>query len=178
MKLVETPLAGAWVLELERLEDERGHFARTFDAELLVAHGMDARVAQSSTSFNRHAGTLRGMHFQTPPDEETRIARVTRGAVFDVIVDLREGSATRHAWFGVDLSAENGRSLYVPRGFAHGFQTLVDASEVLYVMSAPYVAEAARGVRWDDPAFGIVWPDAPGGRTISARDAEYPDVAA
>lgn len=173
MKLVATPLAGAWVVELTRLEDERGHFARTFDAEVLAAAGSDGRVAQMNTSFNRRAGTLRGLHFQAAPHEEAKLVRVTRGAVYDVIVDLRS-----RAWFGIELTAENDRSLLVPAGFAHGFQTLCDDTEMLYVMSTPYVGEAARGVRWDDPAFAIDWPAAPAaGRTISARDAAYPAVA-
>jgi len=172
VRLVETPLPGAWVVELDRLVDERGHFARTYDAELLAAAGMDARVSQMNTSFNRTAGTLRGMHFQAAPHGEAKLVRITRGAIFDVIVDL-----ATHAWFGVELTAANDRSLFVPAGFAHGFQTLEDDTEVLYVMSTPYVGEAARGVRWDDPAFAIGWPEAPpGGRTISRRDAEYPDV--
>ena len=171
MKLVATPLTGAWVVELERLEDERGHFARTFDAELFAAHGIDGRVAQASTSFNRRAGTLRGMHFQAEPHGEAKLVRVTRGAVFDAIVDLR----TRE-WFGIKLTADNDRSLFVPAGFAHGFQTLTADTEVLYVMSTPYVAEAARGVRWDDPAFAIDWPEAPAGRrVVSERDATYED---
>lgn len=171
MKLVETPLAGAWIVELERLEDGRGHFARTFDADLFAARGLDARVAQANTSFNRRAGTLRGMHFQAEPHGEAKLVRVTRGAAYDVIVDLRS-----REWFGIELTAENDRSLFVPAGFAHGFQTLVDDTEMLYVMSTPYVAEAARGVRWDDPAFGIAWPQAPvDGRLLSERDATYED---
>lgn len=172
MRFVETPLAGTWVVELERLADERGHFARTFDAEVFADRGLDARVPQMNTSFNRRAGTLRGMHFQAAPHGEAKLVRVTRGAIFDVAVDLE----TR-AWFGVELTADNDRSLFVPAGFAHGFQTLTDDAEVLYVMSAPYVAGAASGVRWDDPAFGIAWPEPPaGGRTISERDATYPDA--
>ena len=173
MRFVETPLPGAWVVELERLEDERGHFARTFDADVFAARGLDARVPQMNTSFNRRAGTLRGMHFQAAPHGEAKLVRVTRGAIYDVAVDLET-----HAWFGVELTADNDRSLFVPAGFAHGFQTLADDTEVLYVMSAPYVGEAARGVRWDDPAFGIAWPEPPtGGRILSERDATYPDVA-
>jgi dTDP-4-dehydrorhamnose 3,5-epimerase len=177
MRLEPTPLAGAFVIELDRLVDERGHFARTFDAEAFAAAGLDARVAQGNTSFNIHAGTLRGMHFQAAPHGEAKVVRATRGAIFDVIVDLREGSPTRHRWFGIELSADNGRSLFVPDGFAHGFQTLVDASEVSYLMSVAYVPGAASGVRWDDPAFGIEWPAPPsGGRILSERDADYPDV--
>lgn len=172
MKLVATPLPGAWVVELQRLEDERGHFARTFDAEVFEAAGMDGRVAQMNLSFNRRKGTLRGMHFQAAPHGEAKLVRVTRGAVYDVIVDL-----TTRRWFGVELTADNDRALFVPAGFAHGFQTLADDTEMLYVMSTPYVGEAARGVRWDDPAFAIAWPDAPaGGRTIAERDASYPDI--
>lgn len=172
MRLVRTPLAGAWVVELSRLADERGHFARTFDSAMLEARGIDGRVAQMNTSFNRRSGTLRGLHFQAEPHGEAKLVRVTRGAVFDVIVDL-----SSREWFGIELTAANDRSLFVPAGFAHGFQTLEDDTEVLYVMSTPYVAEAARGVRWDDPAFAISWPAAPpGGRTISERDAAYPDV--
>ena len=173
MKLVATPLAGAFVVELERRADARGHFARTFDAAVFAAAGIDGRVAQMNTSVNRVAGTLRGMHFQVEPHAEAKLVRVTRGAIFDVAVDL----ASRE-WFGVELTDANDRALFVPAGFAHGFQTLSDDTEVLYVMSTPYVAEAGRGERWDDPAFAISWPAPPaGGRIISARDAEYPDVA-
>lgn len=179
MKLVPTPLAGAFVVELQRLEDERGHFARTFDAELFAEHGLDGRVAQCNLSFNRVAGTLRGMHFQAPPHGEAKLVRVVRGAVFDAIVDLRPDSPTFCQWFGVELTDGNDRALFVPSGFAHGFQTLADDTEMLYQMSYPYVPGAGGGVRWDDPAFGIDWPAAPaGGRVISARDAEYPDFAA
>jgi dTDP-4-dehydrorhamnose 3,5-epimerase len=171
MRLVATPLEGVMLVEQERLGDERGFFARTYDVELLPA------IVQMSTSFNLHAGTLRGLHVQREPHGETKLVRCTRGAIFDVAVDLRPGSATRHRWFGAELSAETGRSLLIAPGFAHGFQTLLDDTEVLYAMDAPYVREAASGVRWDDPAFGIEWPAAPpGGRTMSERDAAYPDV--
>lgn len=173
MILRTTPLAGALVVEPERLADERGHFARVYDACELPP------IVQMSASFNARAGTLRGMHFQAAPHGETKLVRCTRGAIFDVAVDLREGSPTRHAWHGVELTEDNGRAFLIPPGFAHGFQTLVDDSEVLYAMDAPYAPGAGRGVRWDDPAFGIAWPDPPpGGRTMSARDAAYPDVAA
>jgi dTDP-4-dehydrorhamnose 3,5-epimerase len=163
----ETPLRGAWLIELDRHEDERGLFARTFDRE----------VAQCNTSFNARAGTLRGMHFQADPHGEPKLVRCTRGAVWDAIVDLRPESPTHRRWFGAELTAANGRALYVPVGIAHGFQTLEDESEVLYMMGNEYVPESARGVRWDDPAFGIEWPEPPpGGRTISQRDAAYPDI--
>ncbi len=178
MRLVETPLAGCVVLEPERLEDERGWFARTFDPVELSGFGLDARVAQCSTSFNARAGTLRGLHFQAAPHGEAKTVRCTRGAVFDVAVDLRPASPTYRGWFGVSLSAENGRSLHVPEGFAHGFQTLEDASEVFYVISVPFAPGTGRGVRWDDPAFGITWPAAPaGGRVMSERDATYPNLS-
>jgi dTDP-4-dehydrorhamnose 3,5-epimerase len=179
VRLAETPLSGAWVVELDRLEDERGFFARTFDRGEWEARGMDPTVVQCNTSFNAAAGTLRGMHFQADPHGEPKLVRCTRGAVHDVIVDVRRESPTHRRWFGIDLTEENGTALYVPAGMAHGFQTLADASEVLYMMGHEYVADAARGVRWDDPAFGIEWPEPPvGGRTISERDATYPDYGA
>jgi dTDP-4-dehydrorhamnose 3,5-epimerase len=173
---VETPVAGALVVEPQPIEDERGFFARTFSAEEFAERGLDVRVDQCSVSFNARAGTLRGMHYQAAPHGETKLVRCTRGAIFDVAVDLRPDSPTYLRWAGLELTAENGRALYVPEGCAHGFQTLTDGAEVLYQISTPYVPDAARGVRWDDPAFGIEWPEAPpGGRTMSARDAEYPD---
>ena len=178
MILEQTPLAGAYVIELELLRDERGHFARTFDAAQFAQGGLDGRVVQASTSFNVRAGTLRGMHYQAAPHGEVKLIRATRGAVFDVIVDLRRDSATFRGWFGVELDAASGRSLYVPVGCAHGFQTLVDDTEVLYQMSYHYVPEAARGVRFDDPAFAIEWPEPPiGGRVVTDRDRGYPDFA-
>ena len=149
------------MVELEQLRDERGFFARTFDAEQFAARGLDGAVVQANTSFNSRAGTLRGMHYQAEPHGEAKLVRVTRGAVFDVIIDLRADSATFRGWFGIELDAASGRSLYVPVGFAHGFQTLVDDTEVLYQMSYHYVPEAARGVRFDDPAFAIAWPPPP-----------------
>lgn len=176
MRLVETPLPGAFVIQLERLTDERGGFARTFDADLFAQAGLDPRIAQCSLSSNLRAGTLRGMHFQTVPHGEAKLVRVVRGAAFDVIVDLRPSSKSYRAWFGVELTEDNDRALFAPAGCAHGFQTLVDDTEVLYQMSSPYVPSAGAGVRWDDPAFDIAWPPAPpAGRTICRRDAEYPD---
>lgn len=175
MKLVETPLHGAWVLELERIADERGWFARTFDAEEMRARGLDPSVVQCNASFNARRGTLRGLHYQAEPHGEPKLVRCVRGAVFDVAVDLRRESPTYRRWHGVELSAENGRSFYIPKGMAHGFQTLSDESEVLYQMGYRYVPEAARGVRFDDPAFAIEWPTAHGERIISERDASYAD---
>lgn len=171
-----TPIGGVVVVEPERQEDARGFFARTFDAKVFGEHGLDPAVAQMSTSFNVHMGTLRGMHFQAAPAEEVKLVRCTHGSIFDVALDLREASPTRLRWHGVELSAENGLALFVPRGCGHGFQTLEPESEVLYVMSTPYVPGAGRGVRWDDPAFEIEWPDPPtGGRVMSDRDAGYGD---
>jgi dTDP-4-dehydrorhamnose 3,5-epimerase len=171
----ETGLAGAYTVEQERVEDDRGFFARTWAADELAPHGLDARVAQMNTSFNALAGTLRGMHFQVAPHEEAKLVRATRGAIWDVAVDLRPDSRTYRRWHAVELSADNGLAYFIPAGCAHGFQSLVDASEVLYVMSTRYVPEAAAGVRWDDPAFAIKWPDAPpGGRTMSERDRTWP----
>jgi dTDP-4-dehydrorhamnose 3,5-epimerase len=176
VKLLPTTLPGAYVVELEPLGDERGWFARTFDAAAFAELGLDARVSQCNASFNARAGTLRGMHYQADPHGEAKLVRCTRGAIFDVIVDLRAGSDTFRRWFGIQLRAGGTASLFVPAGFAHGFQTLEDATEVHYQMSYHYVSDAARGVRWNDPAFGIAWPDAPAsGRVISDRDASYPD---
>jgi dTDP-4-dehydrorhamnose 3,5-epimerase len=171
-----TALAGTYVVEQERIHDERGFFARTWAFEELAAHGLDTRIAHMNTSFNERAGTLRGLHLQIAPHEEAKLVRATRGAIWDVAVDLREGSPTYREWHAAELSEDDGRAFFIPAGCAHGFQSLVDASEVLYVMSAPYVSGAASGWRWDDPAFGIDWPPAPEhGRTISHRDQTWPD---
>jgi dTDP-4-dehydrorhamnose 3,5-epimerase len=175
MRFLQTPLAGVWVIELDRLGDERGWFARSFDAEEFRARGMNPAVVQCNTSFNARRGTLRGMHYQADPHGESKLVRCVRGSIFDVAVDLRRDSATFLQWHGVELSAENRLAFYVPSGLAHGFQTLTDDSEVLYQMGDHYVPEAARGVRWDDPMFGIDWPECSGERTVSERDANYPD---
>jgi dTDP-4-dehydrorhamnose 3,5-epimerase len=165
-------------VHVEPQRDERGWFARTFDAELFRAAGMDPAVVQANVSANARAGTLRGLHWQAAPHGEGKLVRCQRGAIFDVIVDLRPESETHLRWLGVELTAGDGLQLFVPEGFAHGFQTLTDDSEVHYQMTTAYVPEAARGARWDDPAFGIAWPDPPpGGRTISERDRAHPDYA-
>jgi dTDP-4-dehydrorhamnose 3,5-epimerase len=174
-----TELPGVAVVELQPLRDERGSFARTFDAELFAAHGLDPRVAQCNTSFNEHAGTLRGLHYQVAPHREGKLVRCTRGRIFDVTVDLRPDSPTHRRWVGFELDADGVRCVFIPAGCAHGFQTLLDRSEVHYQMTAPYAPAAARGVRWDDPAFAIRWPDPPGGtRIVSKRDRAFPDYAA
>jgi dTDP-4-dehydrorhamnose 3,5-epimerase len=174
VRFVPLELEGAYLIQLEPHGDERGLFARTWCRDELTAQGLDVEVAQCSLSRNTHAGTLRGMHFQHPPHAETKIVRCTRGAIFDVIVDLRPGSRTHAAWVGVELSEERGNAMYVPKGFAHGFQTLTDGAEVFYMISTPYEPAASTGVRWDDPGFGIDWPAAPA-RTISDRDRGWPD---
>lgn len=175
MRFIETPLSGAWVIELDLLGDERGWFARTFDAADFEAHGMNPSVMQCNSSFNAKGGTLRGMHYQEEPYGESKLVRCVRGVIFDVAVDLRSDSPTYRSWHGVELSADNRRGFYIPAGLAHGFQTLVDDCEVTYLMGHDYVADASRGVRWDDPAFEIEWPEAVGGRIISERDSAYRD---
>lgn len=155
----ETALPGAWILTPERFEDERGFFARTYCRRDFEARGLDPEIAQCSVSYNHRRGTLRGLHFQTAPHEEVKLVRVTRGAVWDVIVDLRPDSPTFQQHVAVVLSAEEGNQLYIPKGIAHGFQTLADETEVFYQISAFYAPEAARGYRWDDPAFSIPWPE-------------------
>jgi dTDP-4-dehydrorhamnose 3,5-epimerase len=172
MRFVPVPIEGAYLIELELHEDKRGFFARVWCRDELAEHGLDRELAQCSISRNPRAGTLRGMHFQRPPDEETKIVRCMSGAIFDVIVDLRPASPTYTSWFGAEIDSARGNAMYVPKGCAHGFQTLIDDTDVLYLISHPYAMETASGVRWDDPAFGIRWPDA-GVRTISERDQAW-----
>jgi dTDP-4-dehydrorhamnose 3,5-epimerase len=174
VRFVETGLPGAFLIEIDALPDSRGWFARTYCEREFREHGIDCRFVQCSISFNERKDTLRGMHYQAAPAEEDKLVRCTRGAIYDVIVDLRHGSATRLKWFAAELSETNARALFVPKGFAHGFKTLLGASEVSYQISALYDPGSARGVRWDDPALGIVWP---GGEPILAdRDRSYPDI--
>ncbi len=174
MRLLGTAIAGAFLVELDRHEDDRGFFARAWDTTEFADAGLAPQLAQASISRNTRAGTLRGMHFQRSPHEEAKLVRCVRGAIFDVALDLRPDSPTYLRSHGVELTHENGRALYVPEGCAHGFQTLVDDTDVLYLISRPYVPEAAAGVRWDDPAFGIAWPDVVV-RTMSERDRSWPD---
>jgi dTDP-4-dehydrorhamnose 3,5-epimerase len=171
----ETILTGVFIVEPERREDVRGFFARTWCEREFAARGLNTRIAQCGVSFNTRKGTLRGLHYQTPPYREAKLVRCTRGAIHDVVLDLRPESATFRRHLGLLLSAENRRMLYVPEGCAHGFQTLEDDTEVFYQISECYVPEHARGVRWNDPAFGIEWP--PGERTILDRDRDYPDFS-
>ena len=170
-----TGLAGAYVIAIERLSDARGFFARSFCAREFEDHGLNPSLAQCNISYNRHAGTLRGMHFQAAPFEEAKLVRCTRGAIHDVIIDLRPDSPTFMQHVGVQLTPDARNMLYVPEGFAHGFLTLEDHTEVFYQMSEFYVPGAARGFRWDDPAFAIDWPASVS--VISERDAAYPDFA-
>jgi dTDP-4-dehydrorhamnose 3,5-epimerase len=169
----ETPLAGAFLIVPEPIEDERGFFARSFCAEELTARGLCARVTQCNVSYNRRRGTVRGLHLQRPPHAEVKFVRCTAGRIYDVIVDLRHGSPTFTRHFAVELSANNYKTVYVPEGFAHGFQSLEDGTEVFYQMSHTFVPQAAAGFRWNDPAFGIEWPLAVA--VISERDRSYPD---
>lgn len=168
-------LAGAFVVEIDPRRDERGFFARTFCRDEFRAHGLCDDFPQCSVSFNQKRATLRGMHYQEPPHAEVKLVRCTQGAIHDVIVDLRPGSPTLRKWVAVELSAANRRALYIPEGLAHGFLTLEDETEVYYQISRPHHPEAARGVRYDDPAFGIRWPVPPA--VIALRDRSYPDHA-
>jgi len=169
----ETNLKGAFVIEPVRREDDRGFFARTFCQEEFAERGLNSLVAQCSVSFNRRKGTLRGLHYQAAPHEESKLIRCTQGAIFDVIVDLRRNSPTFKGYFATELSSTNHAMLYIPAGFAHGFQTLMDDTEVFYQMSESYHAESARGVRWDDPVFAIPWPNVEH-RILLDRDRNYP----
>jgi dTDP-4-dehydrorhamnose 3,5-epimerase len=175
MRFLPTRLEGAFIVELEPHEDERGSFARLWDGALFAERGLEPALAQVSLSANPRAATLRGLHFQTPPYEEAKLVQCVRGAIFDVIVDLRAGSPSYLRWEGFELGRGSGRQLYIPKGFAHGFVTLADDCEVLYFISAPYAPTAATGLRWNDPALEIEWPAEP--RIISARDAAWPDFA-
>ena len=175
MQLIPTKLAGVFIVEATAHADERGLFARTFDASVFTGAGLPAHWPQCNTSFNHRRGTLRGLHYQAEPKGEPKLVRCTRGAVFDVAVDLRDDSGTRHQWIGVELSADNRRALFIPTGLAHGFLTLEDQSEVFYQMGETYDASLARGVRWNDPAFHIEWPIAV--TVISPRDAGYADCS-
>ncbi len=175
MRFQQTPLAGVWLIELERLGDERGWFARTFDAAEFDARGLNPHVVQCNASFSAERATVRGMHYQAEPHCESKLVRCVHGAIFDVGVDLRPDSETYCRSFGVELDADSDLMLYLPTGVAHGLQTLSDDSEVLYLMGHEYVPDAQRGVRWDDPAFDVRWPLPVS--VISERDRAYPDFA-
>lgn len=173
MRFEVLPIAGCFRLTLDKLADERGYFARTWCARELAAHGLVGGLAQASLSHNLRRGTLRGMHYQAAPLGEHKLVRCSRGRIHDVLLDLRPESASYLRWYAEELTADDGNALYLPPGIAHGFQTLEDNSDVFYQMAEPFEASAARGVRWDDPAFAIAWPAADA-RIISARDLGYP----
>lgn len=175
MQFHPTEIRGAWLIELEPVRDNRGYFVRSFCVDEFAAHGLETSFPQHSLSCSERKGTLRGMHYQRPPYEEVKLVRGSRGAIWDVIVDLRPHSPTYRCWQGFELSSANGRQLYIPTGVAHGFQSLTDDVEVSYLISERYRAEAGAGVRYDDPAFGISWPLPVS--VISAKDAAWPDFS-
>lgn len=175
MRFTPTPLAGAFILDIEAHRDDRGFFARSFCRDEMTVMGLESSVVQCSISFNNAPGTLRGMHWQDAPHEEDKLVRCVNGAIFDAIVDIRQGSPTYGKWFGEILTAQNRRALFIPKGFAHGFLTLEPGSEVFYQISTPFVPGHSRGFRWDDPSVDIAWPSAP--RIISERDASYPSFS-
>ncbi len=174
MTFTETRLPGVWLVDGEVFHDNRGLFALAWAPEPFAARGLETGIAQASLAVNRRRGTIRGLHYQSAPFEEVKFIRAIRGVVYDVAVDVRPDSPTYRRWLGVELSAENRRMLYVPRGFAHGYQTLSDDAEVLYFVSAPYSPAHQQGIRWNDPAIGIDWPLGPP-TVISDRDRQFPD---
>lgn len=171
MKFIETPLEGSFVIEIEKNEDNRGFFARTFDKKSFIKLNLETELFQCNVSFNKKSGTLRGMHYQKHPYEEIKIVRCTKGKIFDVIIDLRIDSNSYKKWFGIELTAENHKMVYVPKGFAHGFLTLEDESEVFYQMSDCYMPDSASGIHWNDDSIGIKWPRTPS--VISSQDDSY-----
>jgi dTDP-4-dehydrorhamnose 3,5-epimerase len=173
MIFTKLSLEGAYLIELKKIEDSRGFFARAFCQREFEEHGLNPRLVQCNISFNPESGTLRGMHYQRAPFGEVKLVRCTRGAIYDVIIDLRTDSTSYRQWQGLELSAANRRMLYVPEGFAHGYLSLTDASEVFYQVSEFYTPGSEAGIRWDDPAFAIRWPMEP--RVISDKDRAHPD---
>src|SRR5688500_17246437 len=173
MTFVDTPLSGLYLIECDQQVDARGFFARIWCKREFTDRGLNADLVQISVSYNRCSGTLRGLHYQAPPFEETKLVRCTRGALFDVAVDLRAESPTYLQWYGTTLTAQNRTMIYIPEGFAHGFQTLEDDTEAVYHITEFYAPSAARGARWNDPVFGIQWPDA-ARRILSAKDERWP----
>ena len=174
MIFVETPIPGAYVIEIEKHRDERGFFARSWCAREFADKGLDHQLVQCNVSFNTLKGTLRGLHYQLPPHAEVKLVRCTKGSLFDVIVDLRKDSPTFLKWFAIELTAANHRMLYIPKLFAHGFQTLDDDTEIFYQMTEFYEPAASKGLRWNDPRLGINWPDAD--RAMSQKDQAYPNL--
>ena len=175
MIFTKAELEGAFIIEIEKLEDARGFFARAWCQKEFEAHGLNPRFVQANISYSKMRGTLRGMHYQEAPYAEAKLVRCIRGAIYDVIIDLRQGSPSYGRWMGLQLTANNYRMLYVPEGFAHGFQTLEDDTEVFYQVSQFYSPQYERGVRYDDPSFAIKWPLEV--RVISEKDKSWPDFA-
>jgi dTDP-4-dehydrorhamnose 3,5-epimerase len=176
MRFSPTALSGAYIIDLQPHQDERGFFARTWCQQEFAKYGLNPQLAQCNVALSHRAGTLRGMHYQVSPHEEAKLVRCTKGALYDVIIDLRPHSPTYLQWIGVELTAGNHRMLYVPEGFAHGYQTLCDETEVFYQVSQFYQPGAEQGVRWNDPAFGIDWPET-SDCTISDKDRHWPDFS-
>lgn len=172
MLFKETEIKGLFVIEPELINDERGFFTTSWSSSEFEGRGLNPRVVQANISFNHKRGTLRGMHYQEEPYQEAKLVRCARGAMFDVAIDLRRDSPTRYQWVSIELTSENRRMFYVPEGFAHGYQTLTDDTEVFYQISEYYHPASARGVRWNDPAFGVEWPLTP--TMMAERDANYP----
>jgi len=175
MKFTETDLNGCYVIELEKISDERGFFARSWDKDVFEKNGLNSNLVQCNVSFNRKKGTLRGMHFQKPPFSETKLVRCTRGKIFDVVIDLRRDSKTYKKWISIELSANNHKMVYIPEGFAHGFQTLEDNSEVFYQMSKRYEKKYSSGLLWNDSAFNVKWPLEP--TILNEKDKLYGDYS-
>jgi len=176
MRFTELGLQGAFVIDIETVEDDRGFFARCWGRDEFAARGLVDELLECNLSFNRRRGTLRGLHYQAAPKQQAKLVRCTHGSVYDVIVDLRAGSPTQHRWEALEITAENRRMVYVPKGFAHGFQTLTDQTEVAYQMSDNYAPTHARGIRWDDPILAVAWPIPP--LSISERDRSHPNMEA
>ena len=173
MRFVETELSGAYIIEIERIEDKRGFFARTLDVKQFEQMKIETKILQSSISFNKKRGTLRGMHYQVEPYEESKFVRCTKGKIFDVILDLRKNSKTFKKWISIELSDSNHKIMYIPKGFAHGFQTLEDNSEVYYEMTQIFNQKYSKGIRWNDPFFKIKWPIET--KIMSEKDSKYLD---
>lgn len=174
MIFTETTLSGSFIIEPEKIEDERGFFARSWDQKIFEERGLNNGILQCNISFNKKKGTLRGMHYQISPYEEAKLVRCTKGRAFEVMIDLRSGSKTYGKWLGVEISAEDYKMLYVPKGFALGFQTLEDNTEIFYQMSEIYMPAFSRGIRWDDPSLNISWPMKP--TVISKKDLSHPFI--
>jgi dTDP-4-dehydrorhamnose 3,5-epimerase len=173
MEFAETSLKGAYLVRLKKMKDDRGYFARAWCCDEFSRQGLNPGMLQLNVGFSHSRGTVRGMHYQLPPHAEVKFIRCTRGAIWDVIIDLREGSPTVGRWYGIELTPDNGLMLYAPEGFAHGYQTLQDDTEMYYLTSAHYAPAAARGVRYDDPTFGVIWPMPVS--LISVADRQWPD---